>query len=355
MTVTGCLLLVPVFQCQSRARLEQQENKDSEYSGDSPDLASRFVMGLKKTFRRGGRPRPVQDLPGARERKEQQQERTLSQAICDGDVDVLRALLRAGAAGKLDAPDPSHYMKTPVHIAVALGAEAMVKELLGAGASPLVPAANGVNAVEEAVHLGLAGIVGLMLAGGIDPDYADPTYQVPLLHRAAVHGHLSVVRLLVDSGCDVHRTVPGTCKNALHAAAQQGHANVVALLIRAGCRPDSRTQHGHTPTHLAAQYGHVHVLRVLAHAGCNVDAKTVDGLTPLMMAAWKGHVGCVDYLIDFAGADVQATEKHGLTALQLSNKRGHCVISSRLLARRCHGPSCTPMLDMFAELGIVSL
>jgi ankyrin repeat protein len=72
-------------------------------------------------------------------------------------------------------------------------------------------------------------------------------------------------------------------------------------------------------------------IRRLLRAGADVDARNKYGQTALMLAAHQGHSEVVEELVS-AGANLNATAKYNLTALMLAVVAGH-VNTARFLAR----------------------
>jgi len=77
--------------------------------------------------------------------------------------------------------------------------------------------------------------------------------------------------------------------------------------------------------------GDVEATRTLLRSGADVDARDRYGQTALMLAAHRGHREIVEVLID-AGADLDVTAKYNLSALMLAIVAGHAAIA-RVLVR----------------------
>ena len=72
----------------------------------------------------------------------------------------------------------------------------------------------------------------------------------------------------------------------------------------------------------AAKKGHDQCTSILIQKGADVNSTDKTGITALMAAVWKGHDTCVNVLLS-AGANVNAVDKSGETALTkaLDNRR----------------------------------
>ena len=81
----------------------------------------------------------------------------------------------------------------------------------------------------------------------------------------------------------------------------------------------------------AARGGAVDTLQQLLDRGADVDARDRHGQTALMIAATEGHVRLVEWLIG-RGANLDHTAKYGLSALMLAVARGHVEIVRTLSA-----------------------
>lgn len=77
--------------------------------------------------------------------------------------------------------------------------------------------------------------------------------------------------------------------------------------------------------------GDTDILRRLHAAGADLNARDRYGQTALMLAAVRGHAGAVRDLVD-RGADLDVTAKYGLSALMLAVVNRHAEVA-RILIR----------------------
>lgn len=124
--------------------------------------------------------------------------------------------------------------RTALTWATMIGNEAAAKILLENGASTR-------DALHSAARFGWAGMVRLLVDGGVDVDGRIANLATPL-HMAAMYGWVDVIRALLDHGADIlaRKEMPDSTDQgtAAHLAAWYGHKDAVKVLLDAGS-PDT--------------------------------------------------------------------------------------------------------------------
>lgn len=62
---------------------------------------------------------------------------------------------------------------------------------------------------------------------------------------------------------------------------------------------------GRPPLLYAADYGQLEVIDYLVSKGANVNATDKHGISPLLAAIWEGHTACVKLLLQKVGPIIQ--------------------------------------------------
>jgi ankyrin repeat protein len=191
------------------------------------------------------------------------------------------------------------------------------------------------------------------------------------LHGAAQHGHTEVVRLLLEHGADPNAREPGDHTYPLHWAAAQGHIEIVRSLLDAGA-----DVHGVGDDHaldvigwatvfgspgqnwreivslLVARGARHHIFSAIATGDPNLirdvvrrDPKALErhasrfeeGRTAMHYAMSLNRYDILDLLIEL-GADLEAKDNNGQTALAVAMLRGDREAMRRLHAAGAKAP-----------------
>jgi cytohesin len=253
----------------------------------------------------------------------------LHRAAMGGHADIAAALLGRSAA--VDARD--YGGGTALHAAAAHGRSEAAAVLLGGGADPNAADEDGHTPLHFAARAGHVAAATVLLAKGADPNVRGKFTGTPL-HEAAEHGHVGMTELLLANGGLANARSGGshTPLTPWHAAKKAGHGPIAALLREHGGQ-DKAAQA--ITIHRAAEFGYLGRLRVLlAEDPALVSARDyLYRRTPLHFAANNGHRQAAELLLA-KGADIEARDKKGDTALDRALAMGHPELTELL---RQHG------------------
>lgn len=223
-----------------------------------------------------------------------------------------------------------------LHAAAKHGHESVVETFLENGAEIDSKNEYSQTALMMTAWKGHISVIKLLLENGADINSKDK-YSRTALSKAAQRGHISVVKLLLENGAESN-SKDKYGQTALSKAAGRGHTPVVELLLEN--EADIKSSGGYWPSGTtalveAAGGSHVETVRCLLQAGVNVNARDVTSNmeTPLHRAVSKyGKTAVVNILIE-SGADLEAQNSKGETALVIAVRRGRMDISQLLLER----------------------
>ncbi|MGJ5817023.1 ankyrin repeat domain-containing protein [Paludibaculum fermentans] len=240
---------------------------------------------------------------------------TFFEACDQGDVDLLGRLL-ASDPSLVSARNPRRYQATGLHAAASHGHLPAVQLLLARGSDP--------NARET----------------------GDDTYP---LHWAAARGHLEVVRALLDAGGDVHGFGDDHAMDVIGWATffrdpGDQAQDVVPLLLERGARHHIFS---------ALTVGDPRLIQKLVEENPEALDRRMSpfehGQTSLHFAISRKRYDLVELLIEL-GADLEATDKSGQTAMAMAMLRGDREAMIRLQAAGAQQPEAPPLADFREQM-----
>jgi ankyrin repeat protein len=261
---------------------------------------------------------------------------SLMAAVIDGDLDLVKQSIEAGAS--LDRYD-WNLSYAPLGMAIDRGHADIVECLLKAGANPHC-GSTATTALGLAAENGEAEIMQLLLARRVDVNTPIAPDGWTALLAAIQNGHRSIVQLLVTAGANVNVWSRGETPIILAAKFEERDIyNYLYPIVNTAIRlcADRDGEHLLQATHKRrirqqnrpiekfiemATEGNIAEITRAIEIGIEIDELGAKGHTALMVAAYYGHRSVVNALLA-AGADPNLLSDDnglgaGMTALMLA-------------------------------------
>ena len=239
-----------------------------------------------------------------------------------------------------------HDGETPLHIAAGTGACGFVRYLIDHGAQINAKDAASSSPLHEAVRSGETACARMLIEAGADVNARDSSGNTPLHLVMPAETRRSMFDLLLGAGAnpnlkDVYGETP------LHIAARITMSrDIIQRLVDAGADLNERNKKGNTPLTLSIERSQIQQANFFVTLGSDIHAETIDestaftkalesglpmtqavlikenihsrdsaGRTPLHIAVTEqAPAEIIQYILSL-GADVNAHDKNGNTAL----------------------------------------
>ncbi|KTF88881.1 hypothetical protein cypCar_00042086, partial [Cyprinus carpio] len=224
--------------------------------------------------------------------------------------------------------------QTPLHIAALEGDENMLKFLYHCKASPNILDKMDRSPLHIAAEQGHTSAVEILTEKFRSCVLArtkmflmnlpyDPVQDGnTLLHIASQCGHPATALTLLRKGVSLHMPNKSGAV-CLHAAAKRGHTAVVKALLQKGAHVDATAKDGQTALHIAVENCKPQVVQMLLGFGANVQLRGGKAQeTPLHIAARVKEGERVAEMLLKSGADVNAEQQNGETAMHVAARHG---------------------------------
>lgn len=256
--------------------------------------------------------------------------------------------------------------RTPLVVAASQGQQGLCQLLVRVGAQPLLPDSHGQTAIDMAAAGGHDQLVSYLQAVVLVDDFMaeratalealqpgagagawsrskgwrslPDDWREQLLHETCTCGRLPVMKALVQLGANVGLKWSRT-GSLLHVACRKGYDAIVDWLLLDQPKATTDTMvhmadpKGETPLYIACAHGRLGCVKALVRAGAAVGGGChTDGSTALHAAVKGEQLEVVDFLIEQAGADVNATDLlEGRSVLDWACYVGSVEVVKRLL------------------------
>ncbi|XP_063055740.1 inversin isoform X2 [Engraulis encrasicolus] len=224
-----------------------------------------------------------------------------------------------------------NLFRTPMHWAALLGHAQIVHLLLERNKSGSNPSdSQGATPLHYGAQSNYADTVAVFVRHPSVRDEPDLEGRTAFMW-AAGKGSDDVITTMLDLKPDLDLNMTdkygGT---ALHAASLSGHVSTVALLLERGAVLDPLDVMKHTPLFRACEMGHRDVILTLIKGGACVDLVDIDGHSALHWAALGGNAEVCEVLMENGlGPDLQ--DSAGRTPLQCAAYAGYINCMALLL------------------------
>ncbi|XP_062395551.1 inversin isoform X3 [Sardina pilchardus] len=249
-------------------------------------------------------------------------------AVAVGNEEVVKALTSYEGCS-VTAYD--NLFRTPLHWAALLGHSQIVHLLLERNKSGSNPSdSQGATPLHYGAQSNYADTVAVFVRHPSVRDEPDLEGRTAFMW-AAGKGSDDVIRTMLDLKADLDINMAdkygGT---ALHAASLSGHVSTVTLLLERGAAVDPLDVMRHTPLFRACEMGHRDVILTLIKGGAQVDLVDIDGHSALHWAALGGNAEVCEVLMENGlGPDLQ--DSAGRTPLQCAAYAGYINCMALLL------------------------
>jgi len=205
-------------------------------------------------------------------------------------------VLNHGLARGVDVTRLDAYGRVPLHYAALRGREGMVQRLLEAEPQTIdLKDHDNFTPLIHSIVRHRVDCVRLLLSHNARIDPQSDADHIPL-NLACQHESIEVATLLLERNAKLLPDAEGLFPQHLVARSSQT-ANLLLLLSRHGADLNQRDKlYQWTPLFHAASEGRVNCLRALLESGADPDALDEKGLTAMYYAAWEGHLECMDLL-----------------------------------------------------------
>ena len=239
----------------------------------------------------------------------------LLQASRSSSIQFIETLIDLGADVDIQRTESK---ATPVLSATKWNNYLAASLFLRYGTKVNVQVNDGKTPLHWAVILGNENLVRLLLQHNADVNIQDTGGYTPL-HQLVKEGNTNLVRLLLEHNADVN--IQDTYgKTPLHQSVIEGDENLVSLLLAQNADVNIQDNDGCTALHLSVLQSHINQRKIfdtlVKHKAQIINTCDAKGLTPLHTAVRSGNVQAVKKLVDL-GADISVVKTDKKDAVRL--------------------------------------
>lgn len=247
-------------------------------------------------------------------------------AVAQNRIDIALYLLKKGAS-----PETRDFqLVTLLGLAIKNNSLPMIQMLVENGASIDAPIGlKNSSPLHFAIHLGKDEIVRWLVQNGANVSQKDPQGREPL-HIAAAAGNLGLVRFLHACGASFF-AVDNRNSTVMNYAVQSKCMDLVVFLAAKGVSLDPAADAQMAPLHIATAAGNLPMLVQFAHYGANLDVQDSDGMSALPIAALSGNPRVLEL---FSESTLMEDRDQVFKAIRVAIQIDH-VQQLRILRKNC--------------------
>jgi len=229
-------------------------------------------------------------------------------AVYSGKIEMMQFLLSNGG----DKNCRNGGNDTPLMRAIQKNRDEAVQFLIKTGADLNAANRRGETALMLAAEKNRIATIQLLMNAKADPSVADQLGNTPIM-EAARSRRVEAVQLLVKPGTGIN-AVNNKGETALMLAVSGKNIEVMNALLKAGADPSIPGKEGNTPFMRAVHENWDEGVQLLARGGANMNAVDKKGETALIHAVRKNARDMVKVLLE-AKVDPDLPDRDGMTPL----------------------------------------
>ncbi|KAK6491297.1 transient receptor potential cation channel [Huso huso] len=234
------------------------------------------------------------------------------------DTDLAKLLVEYGACVDFQNEEG----QTPLHVAAWEGDESMLKYFYQCKANPNIADKLDRSPLHIAAERGHTNVVEVLTEKFKSNVLGRTKDGSTLMHISSQCGHPETALAFLKKGVPLHMPNKSGAV-CLHAAAMRGHTAVVKALLLKGAHVDTTTKDSYSALHIAVQHCKPLVVQTLLGFGAQVQLKGGKAReTPLHIAARVKEGEKVAEMLLKSGADVNAEQENGETAMHIAARHG---------------------------------
>ena len=246
------------------------------------------------------------------------------------------AAMLIGHGAEVDSRD--HEQSTPLLSAAREGHHSTAQLLLERGADCMIKDEGGWTPLDECAPAGYNSIVRMLVDQNPLIIHSRDKQDYTALHHTAPQHHESTVAILLDAGMDIDaRNAFG--RSPLFQAVASGHEESVRVFLERGANVNTVDKEGWSVLHVAVFAGHVSIGAMLLDRGANINHHA-GGITALHVAVLRKSIDFVDLLLEY-DADVSIESDIDGTAYDFLRYHEKCRAALVLDSLRIDNPNVT--------------